>query len=96
MWIEQLITTSGVVENKSENNSIDLTQCEETINCEGDDSELMNLNLNLNGIRELNVNRGPETDAGDGNSPCPSNGSSVESVDDSDIFYFGEKNAPQE
>lgn len=92
MWIEQLITTSGVVENKSENNSIDLTQCEETINCKGDDSELMNLNLNLNGIRELNVNRGPETDA-DGNSPCPSNASSV---DDSDIFYFGEKNAPQE
>lgn len=91
MWIEQLITTSGVVENKSENNSINLTQCEETINCKDDNSQLINLNLNLNGIRELNVNNREEPD--NGTSPCPSNASSI---DDSDIFYFGDKNAPQE
>lgn len=91
MWIEQLITTSGVVENKSENNSINLAQCEETINCNDDNSQLinLNLNLNLNEIHELNVNNREEIE----NSPCPSNSSSI---DDSDIFYFGDKNAPQE
>lgn len=90
MWIEQLITTSGVVDNKSENNSINLTQCEETINCKDDNSQLINLNLNLNEIHELNVNN---RETNNENSPCPSNSSSI---DDSDIFYFGDKNAPQE
>lgn len=92
MWIEQLITTSGVVENKSENNSINLTQCEETINCKDDDSQIINLNLNLNGIRELNVNNREELDNGN-SSPSPSNASSI---DDCDIFYFGDKDAPHE